>query len=881
MIGTFFIEGENIMHKMTSNEIRNVWLNFFKSKGHHIEQGASLVPHNDKTLLWINSGVAALKKYFDGSEMPKNKRLTNVQKSIRTNDIENVGKTSRHHTFFEMLGNFSIGDYFRSEMIPWAFEILTDEKYFGIPKERLYFTYNPSDLDTYNLWLKVGVESSHLIPLEGNYWEIGEGPCGPNTEVFYDRGEKYDENHIGIDLLKNDIDNDRYIEIWGIVFSQFNAVSGVRREDYKELPNKNIDTGAGLERIACIMQDSETNFETDLFLPIIKETEKISNVKYQENKMAFRVIADHIRTCTFAISDGATFSNEGRGYVLRRVLRRAMRYGRKLGINKPFLYTLVDTVCDIMKDFYPYLLEKSSYVSKTIEMEEEKFLLTLNSGETILRKMLENEKVLSKENAFKLYDTYGFPIELTKEICDEYGVQVDEEGFLQEMEKQKERARAARGELQSMHSQSKDMLDFTVESSFTYDEYEVESEVIGLFKDGKMVDEIKDEGDIVFKNTCFYAESGGQVSDTGEISNSLTDLLVTNVFKGPNKQHFHHCIVSNDGVVRLGDKFTLKIDDKRRELIMRNHSATHLLQSALKKVLGEHVHQEGSFVSDEYLRFDFSHHKKISYDELEQIEALVNQYIDDAIKSKTLVLPIEEAKKLNATALFDEKYGDMVRVVTFGDISKEFCGGTHALNTNQLGCFVIEYEESIASGVRRIQARTFEGGYRLLKEREKVLYQIKENLKSQSYYEVVERLNTLIKEKDALRIENRELLDKESHLTAQNLKNEFSIYNGVHLLVKHLKGTSRNSLLKIIDDLKVIYDESLIVLVGEENGRYPIVVYVSNMIQKNGVKAKDVIRSITSIVGGSGGGKDDLASGSIPSNEKFDLLMQSAKKTLD
>ena len=440
------------MKHMTSEEIRNTWLNFFKERGHAIEPGASLIPHNDPSLLWINAGVAALKKYFDGSEIPTCKRITNVQKCIRTNDIENVGKTARHHTFFEMLGNFSIGDYFRNEVVPWAYEILTSEKYFGLDKEKLYVTYHPQDNETRNWWIKSGLDAKHLIPLAGNYWQSGEGPCGPNTEVFFDRGEKYDPENIGIDLLKNDIENDRYIEIWGIVFSQYNAVNGVKREDYKELPHKNIDTGAGLERICCVLQETETNFETDLFMPIIKSTMEIAKKPYEnEYLMPYRVIADHIRTCTFALADGETFSNEGRGYVLRRLLRRAMRYAQKLGLYEPFLYKLVDTVCDVMKCYYPYLLERKEFVKKIIENEEKKFIKTLNSGEAILTTMIEGKNELSGEDAFKLYDTYGFPIELTKEICLDSNVNVDIAKFEECLNKQKELARASRKNIESFN----------------------------------------------------------------------------------------------------------------------------------------------------------------------------------------------------------------------------------------------------------------------------------------------------------------------------------------------------------------------------------------------------------------------------------------------
>ena len=860
------------MKKLTANEIRNTWLKFWESKGHYIEPGASLVPHNDPTLLWINSGVAALKKYFDGSEMPKNRRITNVQKSIRTNDIENVGHTARHHTFFEMLGNFSIGDYFRMEMIPWAFEILTDEKYFDIPKDKLYFTYLPNDNVTKKCWLDLGVDEDHLIPLEGNFWQIGEGPCGPNTEVFFDRGEKYDPENIGIRLLKEDLENDRYIEIWGIVFSQYNAVEGVAREDYKELPNKNIDTGAGLERIACVLQGTETNFETDLFYPIVEAVLKMSNEAYDEaHKMCFRVIADHIRTCTFALSDGASFSNEGRGYVLRRILRRAMRYGRKLGITKAFLYTLVPVVVEMMNQFYPYLETRQEQVQKMILAEEEKFLRTLNSGETMLKKMIENVDTLSGEDAFKLYDTYGFPIELTIEIADENNVKVDVDGFKENMEIQKERARASRSDVQSMNKQSADLMAFTEESNFTYEFKDINAKIIGLFKDGVKVDSLDDEGDIIFDNTNFYAEMGGQVADNGKIVSNDAECEVLNVSKAPNKQHLHHVRVLF-GELKVGQEFTLVVNKQRRTRIMRNHSSCHLLQSALIEVLGDHIHQQGSYVDENVMRFDFSHNSKLKENEIAAVEKIVNQYIDAAIEENTLVLPIEEAKKLGATALFDEKYGDVVRVVCFGDVSREFCGGTHVINSEDIGAFAIEYEESIASGVRRIQARTGIAAYELLKSKENLLVQAGDMLGAGSVYEVKDRLKASLNEKEELKKQNKVLLDKEAANSAKDLVNNFEEVNGCHLLVKVING-NREALLKSMDILKTVHNDSLIVLIGNDEGSHPLVCSLGQEMLAKGLKAGNIVKEITQILGGSGGGRPDMASGAVKDISKIDEII--------
>ena len=867
------------MKNLTANEIRTIWLNFWKERGHYVEPSASLIPHNDPTLLWINAGVAALKKYFDGSEIPANKRITNVQKSLRTNDIENVGMTARHHTFFEMLGNFSIGDYFRNEVIPWAFDLLTNEKYFGIDPMKLYITYHPDDEATKNLWIRCGMQEDHMIPLEDNFWCIGEGPCGPDTEIFFDRGEKYDPDHLGIRLLKEDIENDRYIEIWNIVFSQYNAQEGVARKDYKELPHKNIDTGGGLERFACIMQGAETNFETDLFLPIIKETEKLTKVPYEENKMAYRVIADHIRTCTFALSDGASFSNEGRGYVLRRILRRAMRYGRKLGIYEPFLYRLVDVVTDIMKDFYPYLLEHKERVKKTIYSEEVRFLKTLASGEQLLRKMMEDTSTLTGEEAFKLYDTYGFPIELTVEIASENGVKVDMDGFHDEMKKQKERARAARGDLQSMNRQSADLMSFTLPSEFDYESTNMEARIIGLFKDGKRVDVIEEEGDVIFDHTCFYSESGGQAPDKGTIMNGETEAEVSDVQKAPNHQFLHHVHLLY-GTLHEGDILSLAIDTKKRYLTRKNHSSAHLLQSALRKVLGDHVHQEGSYVDDEIMRFDFSHSSKITDTELKEIETLVNGWINDAIEQKTLLLPIEEAKKTGATALFDEKYGDVVRVVTFGDISKEFCGGTHVHNTAEIGCFAIEFEESIASGVRRIQARTGLKAYELLKKREALLADIQAMMKAGSYLEIQDRLKTLLHEKEVLTLENRRLKEKEANFEAKQLENRFVMYNGVHLLAAYLNDTDRDGLMKRMDQLKTVYDDDVIVLIGGKDGNLPIVSHVSSLAQKEGIRAGDLVKAVSAILGGSGGGRPEMASGGGKDASKIDEALAKVKELI-
>lgn len=868
------------MKKLTSTEIRNTWLKFFESKGHYIEPSASLIPHNDPTLLWINAGVAALKKYFDGSEISSHTRITNAQKAIRTNDIENVGKTARHHTFFEMLGNFSIGDYFRNEVIPWAYELLTSEKYFALDKNLLYITHHPSDIQTRDLWIKCGMSPDHLIPLEGNFWEIGEGPCGPDTEIFFDRGEKYDPDHIGVKLLKDDMENDRYIEIWNIVFSQYNAEEGVERKDYKELPSKNIDTGAGLERLCCVMQETETNFETDLFYPYILQVAKISKYPYEgEYKMAYRVIADHIRTCTFALADGAMFSNEGRGYVLRRILRRAVRYGKKLGIDHPFLSSLVPTVCEVMKGYYPYLYEKKDHIMKMINNEEVRFAQTLNSGEQMLRKMLENNDSLCGEDAFKLYDTYGFPVELTEEICEEQGKKVDMDGFKKEMEKQKERARSARNDLQSFNKQSKDLLEFDKTSEFVYfDTLPMESVVIGLFKDGEKVDVIDDEGEVVFDKTNFYATSGGQVCDTGTIENENCSCEVVNVTKSVHKQNMHSVKVQY-GDIHVGDKFVLKIDQVKRNKITKNHSATHLLQKALQVVLGSHVHQEGSFVNENMIRFDFSHLEKMTSLQINQVEKLVNQYIELSLNVDTKVLPIQEAKKLNAMSLFDEKYGDYVRVVSMGDVSVEFCGGTHVSNTSDIGVFAICYEESIASGIRRIEAKTGIAAYDLLKQKDVILESTSQILKCGSISEVNNKSKSLIEENSLLKKQVNDLTQKISSFEAKNIENEFKDINNKKVLLKKFNKLDKDMLNKLFDSLKVKYDNSIILFANIIDDRVQFICYVSQMLQSS-FQAGNFIKKVTQICEGSGGGRKDFAQGGGKNSSKVDEAFASLEKDL-
>ena len=896
------------MKKLKGYEIRQMWLDFFASKGHEVIPSASLVPHNDPTLLWINAGVAPLKKYFDGREKPKNPRMTNAQKSIRTNDIDNVGRTSRHHTFFEMLGNFSIGDYFRDEVIPWASELLFDEKWFGFDRDRIYITYYPEDVDTKNKWLLCGVAEDHLIPLSGNFWEIGEGPCGPDTEIFFDRGEKYDPEHLGIKMLKEDLDNERYIEIWNIVFSQFNSVNGVSRDQYPELPSKNIDTGSGLERLACIFQETETNYETDLFLPLIKFVEDYTGIKYEENQMAFRVIADHIRSVSFAVADGAMLSNEGRGYVLRRILRRAVRYGRKLGINKPFLYKMVSVVIDIMKEYYPYLIEKQSILEKIIKTEEENFLRTLEMGEKKLNEIILNssDKVVSGADAFLLYDTFGFPIELTEEISLENGFNVDLDGFKAELLAQKNRARAARALEQSMNNQNEDYLNFKEESYFVgYDNLEVESKVIAIFKDGKKVE--KACGDLIFvtKDTPFYAEMGGQVGDQGIILVNDLEINVVNTFKLPNGQHAH--VADTKGVeLSLNQVINLKVDQEYRLNVSKNHSATHLLNAALKEVLGTHVSQQGSYVSNERLRFDFNHYNNLSSDEIIQIENLVNSAVKASYDVNINEMNIEDAKKSGAVAAFGEKYGETVRVVDM-TYSKELCGGCHVKNTNVINKMAILSIESKGSGIFRIEAIS---GDHVLEQVGEYLTTLKDEIivNLNKAYEVVRKGQTegfelkfeninlpvivgsyqdIINYRSTLDLSRKVLKDVEK-MYDNMYRNKFSQdyksflnqavnVNDLNVIISKVENVNLDVLKDIIDKLACEIAKGVIFFANIVNESKVIFIAKSKNCSQN---CGNLVKIAAIATGGNGGGRSDFAQAGGKDATKVDEALNLVKESI-
>ncbi len=693
------------MKYMSHDDIRKMWFKFFEERGHKVYESASLVPVNDNSLLWINAGVASLKKYFDGTEVPDSRRIVNIQKCIRTNDVENVGITKRHQTFFEMMGNFSIGDYFKEEAIEFAFTLLTSKEYFAIDKDLLYVTVYKDDEVAKKRWIEVGLNPSHIVPLEGNFWEIGEGPCGPDSEIFFDRGDKYDPNHDAFDLFKNDEDQERYIEIWNNVFSQYNAKAGVDRKDYKELPSKNIDTGAGLERWCCIFQGVDSNFETDLFKPIIKHIEELAKFEYVGQK-EFKIIADHIRAITFALADGACFENVGRGYVLRRLLRRSVRFGRQIGLECPFMYKIVSDVVDVMKEAYPYLLEKRPIIEALVLDEEKLFLKTLEAGERRLKELIAESEdgYISGEEAFKLYDTYGFPFELTEEYLQELGYRVDKDEFDKYMQAQKDLAKKNAKNKSQMASQKKVLLDFKDKSQFVYGIYRLKSKVLAIFSKDEMVDAIDHDTYIAVERTCFYAESGGQVSDTGMIVGKNFKARVVDVFKGPNGQHIHKVRLL-DGIIRKDDECELIIDEDRRKKIQANHSTVHILQYALQQVISGTIKQAGSYVDDEKLRFDFTYAGKITDNNILEVEKFANDMINKHLIVSTEIMPLDKAKELGAMALFSEKYGDVVRVVKIGK-SIELCGGTHVTDTKDIGKMAIYLCESKGSNVYRIEAAT-------------------------------------------------------------------------------------------------------------------------------------------------------------------------------
>ena len=871
------------MKKLSCNEIRKMFLDFFESKGHLVMPSASLIPNNDPTLLWINAGVAPLKKYFDGREVPPKKRLTNAQKCIRTNDIENVGDTY-HHTFFEMLGNFSIGDYFREEALGYAWELLTSDKWFGIPKDKLYVTVYSDDRESYNRWLELGLDKSHIIKCEGNFWDIGPGPCGPDSEIFYDKGEKYDKR--GPELIENDIDNDRFIEIWNNVFSQFNHVEGLKRDEFPELPHKNIDTGMGLERLVCLLQGVDTDYETDLFTPIINKIEELTGVKYT-NQRSIRSIADHIKTLTFALSDGAEFSNEGRGYVLRRILRRACRFGRTLGIYEPFMYKLTDSVIETMKDYYPYLKDNKKLIDKLIKREEEVFLKTLESGEKRLKELEESGKKITGEDVFKLYDTYGFPYELTEEILNEKGIKINKEEFDKCMQEQRDRARSALKNVSSMSSQS-DLVDFKDESKFVYDTLKLESKVIytGDLEGNKM--DLVGDGIIILDKTPFYATMGGQKCDIGTVYNDNFKADVYCVEKAPNGQHVLY-VNNTFGSLQVNDKLTCKVNEENRYTTCQNHTATHLLQKALQEVLGNEVHQAGSYVDGERLRFDFKYTEKIKDEDLYKVESLVNDMIKVSYEADINEMDIKEAKKLGAMALFDDKYKEKVRVVKFGP-SIELCGGTHIDNTSNIKSFAIKSIESKGLNIYRIEAvcdtnlevelyeeiKPYNNEMITLLEKAKdIVAKAKiegieldmnisiSNERPKCYKDIIEnRLEVTNLRKSLADLEktyNDKKIEKASSSVDDYLKEKQKGLYGEVLLLE-LENQDMNVLKSIIGNLESKLDNGIVFIINKNEESVNFLARCNNSL-KDKVNMGTLVKNAALIVDGNGGGSPFFAQG--------------------
>ncbi|ANE47212.1 alanine--tRNA ligase [Paenibacillus swuensis] len=850
---------------MKASDIRQKWLDFFASKGHHIEPSASLVPHNDPSLLWINAGMAPLKPYFDGRVKPDNPRIANSQKCIRTNDIENVGKTRRHHTFFEMLGNFSIGDYFKEDAITWAWEFLTSPQWIGFDPERISVTVYEEDEEAFELWNnKIGLPQERIYKLgSDNFWDIGEGPCGPCTEIFYDRGDKYG------DLNDPECwpggENERFLEVWNVVFTQFNHN---KDGSYTPLPNKNIDTGAGLERFASILQDVDSNFDTDLFQPIIQETAKLTGVAYRtsdELDVAFKVIADHIRTVAFSVGDGVLPSNEGRGYVIRRLLRRAVRYGKMLGMDKPFMHRLTTVVGDVMGVYYTEVVDKSEFIEKVIRTEEERFHETLSDGLAIIGQMIdgaqsEGRSELSGADAFKLYDTYGFPFDLTEEFAAERQMTVDRAGFDTAMQQQRERARNARQETESMKIQGGALSELEVKSEFTgYNDLVTNASIAAVVFEDALAEEVGtgEVCKVVLSRTPFYAESGGQVSDRGVIKGDGFRAVVEEVGKAPQGQHVHTVRIEH-GVLRTGATVEAMVYRDLREDIVKNHTATHLLHKALKDVLGNHVNQAGSLVEPERLRFDFSHFGSITQEELADIERRVNEQIWKSTDVNIATKSLTEAKEMGAMALFGEKYGDTVRVVQVGDYSLELCGGCHVANTAQIGLFKLVSESGIGSGVRRIEAVTGKQAYLYMDGLLDTLKQAAGLLKS-NVHDVPKRVEAALQQGKELTRENESLRSKLSHIEAGSLSSQVREVGGVKLLAEQVNAGDMDSLRNIVDEMKSKLGSAIIVLGAADNEKVNLVAAVSPDLISQGYHAGKIIKEVAARCGGSGGGRPDLA----------------------
>ena len=870
------------MKKLTSSEFRQMFLDFFKQHGHMVLPSQSLIPQDDPTLLWINSGVATMKKYFDGSVVPKNHRITSSQKSIRTNDIENVGKTARHQTFFEMLGNFSVGDYFKKEAITWAWEFLTSPDWLDLDKEKLYCTVYPKDTEAHKIWLEVGMPEDHIVKLEENFWDIGEGPCGPDSEIFYDRGQE--NNDVAEDDPENfpGGENARYLEIWNIVFSQYNHLANGK---YVDQPHKNIDTGMGLERVLSILQDAPTNFETDLFLPIIHETEKMTAAKkYGTNKAdttAFKIIADHVRTVCFAIADGALPSNTGRGYVLRRLIRRADLNGQRLGIKGAFLYQLVPVVGKIMESHYPEVTDQKDFIAKVIKNEEERFQLTLESGLTLLDDLIakaqnSEDKTITGKDAFKLFDTYGFPYELTFETAQDAGLKVDQKGFDAEMKAQKERARKARGNLQSMGAQDETLMNLKDKSEFEYGVYEEKhAKLIDIIVNDQLVDRADgDNAVLIFDRTPFYGERGGQVADHGNIYNQEGELVaqVTDVQHAPNDQNMHFVDVILP--LKKGEEYTLKIDRVRREGLRHSHTATHLLHAALRSVLGEHTHQAGSLVEPDYLRFDFTALEPMTAKEIKSVENLVNQKIWAAIDVKTTITDPDTGRKMGALALFDGKYGDKVRVVQMQDFSIEFCGGTHCANTNQIGIFKIISESAIGAGMRRIEAVVSKKAYEYLANRSELLDDIQAEVKSTKPEDIIDKVDSLEQELHDSQKQVEDLNLQINQSKANSIFNDVKQAGDLTIIAQEVDAGGMNDLREFADTWKSGQKSDVLVLGTASDGKANMIISLGDKALAKGLKAGDLIKQVAPIFGGGGGGRPNMAQAGGKNPEGLEKAIQ-------
>ena len=873
------------------NELRRMFLEFFEKKGHLKMNSFSLVPHNDNSLLIINSGMAPLKPYFTGQEIPPSTRVCTCQKCIRTGDIDNVGKTARHGTFFEMLGNFSFGDYFKEEAIPWAWEFLTETV--GIPADRLYPSVYVDDNEAYEIWNKkmnISPERIFKFGKEDNFWEHGSGPCGPCTEIYFDRGEKYG---CGKPTCTVGCDCDRYMEVWNVVFSQFNNDG---KGHYTDLEQKNIDTGMGLERLAVAVQDVDSIFDVDTLLALRNKVCEIAGKKYKENEkndVSIRVITDHIRSATFMISDGIMPSNEGRGYVLRRIIRRADRHGKLLGIDGAFLVGLAKAVIAGSKDGYPELAEKQDFILSVIEQEEEKFEKTINQGLEILdgiQKDMEAKGVntMSGEDAFKLYDTYGFPIDLTKEILEEKGMDIDEEAFKQAMKVQKDTARNARKTTSYMGADATvyEQIDPAINSEFIgYDKTEAEGKIVALVsvsseEDGEesAVSEALTDGmagAVITDVTPFYATKGGQVGDVGVITlgDSVFEVKETIPVAGSKIAHIGGVV---KGMFKVGDKVVLKVDGENRMATCRNHSATHLLQKALREVLGTHVEQSGSYQDAGRTRFDFSHFKAMTPEEIKAVERLVNDKIAESLPVDTKVMSIEDAKKSGAMALFGEKYGDEVRVVGMGEFSKEFCGGTHVKNTGMIGQFKIISESGVAAGIRRIEAIT---GHNVIKYYENLEQTIAEAAKiiKASPDKLVEKAKHLMEEMKALQSENESLKNKAAKEALGDVMDKVVEIGGVKVLSVEIPETDGNELRTLGDELKNKLGEGLIFLASSKEGKVNLVAMATDGAVKAGVHAGNLIKTVAPIVGGGGGGRPNMAQAGGKLPDKIGQVVEAVK----